>query len=76
MAARYVSMEPEPNGEHEVHASGCRRLPDFRRRIYLGDYLCCRRAMTEAGNYYRHVNGCPACCHACYSECSQAQSDV
>ena len=72
MAAHYVSVEPEPVGGHEVHASGCRRLPDIRRRIYLGDFFSCRHAMTEAGNHYPHVSGCPTC----YSECHRPQSDV
>ena len=67
MAGYYVSMVALPNGEHEVHASGCRRLPGIKHRVYLGDFLSCRPAVTEAETYYRHVNGCPTCCNACHT---------
>ena len=68
MARYYVDMKAQPNGEHEVHTSGCRRLPDIQHRIYLGDFLSCHPAVTEARDYYPHVNGCPACCNACHTE--------
>ena len=68
MARYYVNMDAQPNGEHEVHTSSCSRLPSIQHRVYLGDFVSCRPAVTEAQTYYRQVNGCRACCHACHTE--------
>ena len=68
MARYYVNMDAQPNGEHEVHTSSCSRLPSIQYRVYLGDFVSCRPAVTEAKTYYPHVNGCRACCHACHTE--------
>ena len=63
-----VNMDAQPNGDHEVHTSECSRLPSIQHRVYLGDFLSCHPAVTEAQTYYRQVNGCRGCCHACHTE--------
>ena len=68
MARYYVNMDAQPNGEHEVHTSGCSRLPSIQSRIYLGNFISCHRAVTEGRSYYSHVSGCHACCNACHRE--------
>ena len=68
MASYYVDMIAQPNDEHEIHIGFCNRLPSIQNRIFLGDFLSCRRAITEAEKYYPQVNGCHCCCSACHTE--------
>ena len=37
----YVNMNPQPNGDHEVHKETCFRLPDVLNRKYLGLFDTC-----------------------------------
>ena len=67
MARYYVNMNVQLSGRHEVHTSVCHRVPTIQSRIYLGDFICCHPAVTEARNYYAYVNGCHTCCNNCRS---------
>ena len=62
MARYYVDVNASIDGQNEVHTSGCNRLPSIRDRIFLGDFLSCRRAVAEARHYYEEVTGCHLCC--------------
>ncbi len=67
MARYYVNKNAQSNGDHEVHTTGCAWLPDVENRIYLGDFLSCHSAVTEARKHYTKVNGCYFCANACHT---------
>ena len=67
MAHYYVNKNGQPNGDHEVHTTGCSWLPDAVNRIYLGDFSYCSQAVTEARKHYTQVNGCYYCSNACHT---------
>jgi len=63
----YVNKKAQSNGDHEVHESGCSRLPDKNNLIYLGSFDNCYDAVREARNHYTQVNGCYWCANACHT---------
>ena len=67
MALYYVNKNAQSNGDHEVHTTGCSWLPKAENRIYLGDFLSCHPAVTEARNHYTQVNGCKHCSLPCHT---------
>jgi hypothetical protein len=67
MAAYYVNKTAQPNGDHEVHTSGCQWMPAETNRIYLGDFSSCAPAVTKAKEHYTQVNGCATCSRACHT---------
>lgn len=67
MARYYVNKNAQPNGDHEVHTTGCSWLPDRGNRIDLGDFALCRLAVQEARKHYSQVNGCYYCSEACHT---------
>ena len=68
MASYYVNKNAQPNGDHEVHTTGCAWLPKKENQIYLGDFISCHPAVAEARNkHYRQVNGCVHCSSACHT---------
>ena len=48
MTPYFVNRNEQPNGDHEVHGYGCRRLPGVRNRIYVGYFNSCHDAVIEA----------------------------
>ena len=60
----FVNRDVDVSGDHEVHATGCRRLPGIKERIYLGTFASCRTAVREARKYYAAVRACPSCVRA------------
>jgi hypothetical protein len=62
----FVNATIQTNGDHEVHASTCLRLPRSHRR-YLGDFASCFPAVMEARKRYTRVNGCSDCASACHT---------
>lgn len=67
MASYYVNRRPEPNGDHEVHKSGCSQLPLVEDKQFLGDFVSCYGAMAEALRFYPTANGCAECAAQCHS---------
>ena len=67
MSRYYVNKNAQTNGDHEVHTTGCAWLPHVDNRIYLGDFVSCRPAVTEARKYYSQSNGCYYCSNACHT---------
>jgi hypothetical protein len=67
----YVNRNQQINGDHEVHAEGCRYMPNPANRIHLGEFSSCRDAVEEAKKYYPkasgRVNGCLTCSTVCHS---------
>lgn len=67
MALYYVNKNAQSNGDHEVHTTGCERLPDAENRIHLGDFSTCGPAVTEAKKHYTKSNGCFYCANPCHT---------
>ena len=44
----FVNKNAQANGDHEVHTSECRHIPDEENRMYLGDFNHCVDAVREA----------------------------
>lgn len=63
----YVNKNAQPTGEHEVHRSDCRWLPEMYNRIHLGAFTNCADAIRKAKEYYTNVDGCYYCCSACHT---------
>ena len=67
MAQRYYVNKNAPNGDHEVHTTGCPKPPLEENRISLGLHDHCRTAVADAKKLYAHVNGCYYCCNPCHT---------
>lgn len=67
MAAYFVNMRPQANGDHEVHRSDCAWMPAPLNRDFLGDYRECAPAIAEAKRRYPRVNGCAHCAPECHT---------
>jgi hypothetical protein len=67
MADYYVNKIAQPNGDHEVHETGCNFMPAPENRIYLGNHYSCENAVRTAKAYYRQANGCYWCSRACHT---------
>lgn len=65
MASYFVNRNAQPNGDHEVHVSGCTWMPIESNRLYLGEFSNCFGAVIEARKCYTQSNGCAYCCSAC-----------
>jgi hypothetical protein len=67
MTRYYVNDNAQRNGDHEVHALGCKWLPKKENREYLGDFNSCFLAVGEARKKYNQVNGCYHCSNECHT---------
>jgi len=65
MASYYVNDNAQPNGDHEVHVSGCAYFPS--NPTYLGEFSSCAPAVTEAKKKWSQSNGCYYCCRPCHT---------
>ncbi|WP_420130074.1 hypothetical protein [Longimicrobium sp.] len=64
----YVNTRAQPNGDHEVHKSGCTWMPALENRMYLGAFDGCAGAVKEAKKTYpTTANGCYYCSNACHT---------
>jgi hypothetical protein len=59
MAHYFINNHAQPNGDHEMHALGCVRMPADKR--YLGNYECTGEAMLEARKEFWQATGCLSC---------------
>jgi len=64
----YVNKNRQRKGEHEVHQTGCKHMPEPENRKYLGVFASCRGAMVAAKNEYDNVDGCFYCCKNCHTK--------
>lgn len=67
MKLYYVHTVAQPNGDYEVHAEDCHKLPLPANRISLGNYASCHPAVAAAKKYHTKVNGCIHCCTPCHT---------
>ena len=58
-----VSRNPQPTGEHEVHAENCPAWPTD--NVSLGWHRDCHGAVREARIYFPNVDGCAICSMQC-----------
>ena len=68
MARYYVNDNAQPNGDHEVHTTGCSWLSKIESKTYLGDFSNCVPAVKEARKHYSQVNGCYHCSRPCHTQ--------
>ena len=55
----FVDNRAQPDGAHEVHAVGCKRMASD--KAYLGDFMSCEVAVLEARKEYWQIAGCMRC---------------
>lgn len=67
MANYYVNKNAQSNGDHEVHKQECTFMPLLENRIFLGDFVTCTSAVTQARIHYHKVNGCYFCAKSCHT---------
>lgn len=63
----YVNKNAQPNGDHEVHKSGCSFMPAAQNRLALGAFVGCSFAVATARMHYPTANGCFYCANACHT---------
>jgi hypothetical protein len=59
MTHYFVDNSTQPDGAHEVHAVGCRRMAIDKQ--YLGDFLSCESAVIEARKQFWTTAPCVRC---------------
>ena len=59
MAHFFVDNAATPDGSHEVHATGCHKLPMDKR--YLGNFYNVDEALIEARKDFWQLRGCEHC---------------
>jgi hypothetical protein len=59
MSHFFINNFAEPDGNHEVHLVGCRRMPMDKR--YLGNFHCVAEALIEARKDFWQSSGCERC---------------
>lgn len=67
MKTYYVHTRKDAEGDYEVHAYGCDKMPESENRVYLGLFSNCENAVVEAKKYRNPVNGCIHCCTTCHT---------
>lgn len=63
----YVNKNAQENRDHEVHKSGCSRMPEPENRLYLGEFATCHGAVAAAKRIYPEADGCYYCSPACHT---------
>lgn len=70
MAHYYLNHNRQQNGDYEVHADPCIYMPAAANREYLGSFVYCSEAVSEAKRrhptWYR-INGCYTCSNPCHT---------
>ncbi|WP_404469619.1 hypothetical protein [Sutcliffiella horikoshii] len=63
-----LNLNAQSNGDHEVHAKGCRFEPT-QNIERLGFYFSCNSAVSEAKSRYpyKKINGCVYCSELCHT---------
>ena len=68
MTLYYVSINPQSNGDYEVHKSTCILMPAKEKAQYVGTFDNCFDAVLEAKQFFPQANGCYICSNECYTE--------
>lgn len=67
MEKYFVNNTPQPNGDHEVHKSGCYWLNQANSVQDLGLHTSCYTAVAKAKMTYPTANGCKTCAYDCHT---------
>jgi len=59
MSHFFIDNYPQPDGTHEVHCVGCKRMPADKR--YLGNYTNVADALMEGRKDFWQASGCEHC---------------
>jgi hypothetical protein len=59
MTHYFVDNRAQPDGAHEVHAVGCKRMASDKQ--YLGDFFSCQQAVVVARKEYWQIGSCVGC---------------
>ena len=59
MSHFFINNFAQPDGSHEVHLVGCKRMPADKR--YLGNYYSVAEALIEARKDFWQSSGCERC---------------
>jgi len=59
MTHYFVDNSTQPDGTHEVHAVGCKRMAIDKQ--YLGDFMTCEQANIEARKQFWQTGACVRC---------------
>lgn len=65
MAKYYLNLNPQPNGDYEVHVEGCVFFPSD--KVFLGEFSNCIPAVREAKKIRPKSNGCKTCSNLCHT---------
>ncbi|MDH3973945.1 MAG: LysM peptidoglycan-binding domain-containing protein [Deltaproteobacteria bacterium] len=63
----YINMNAQANGDHEVHLTDCRWLPNTENRAYLGEFASGSDAVAEGKKRYDAADGCAHCLPECHT---------
>jgi len=66
MAKYCMNINPQANGDHEVHKAGCSHMPDSKNQRDLGEFATCVEAVEVAKKIDRDADGCFYCCRECH----------
>ncbi|MCZ4677014.1 hypothetical protein O4O00_21920 [Citrobacter sedlakii] len=58
----YLDKQPKPDGYQLVHTARCAECPPEEKRIYLGVFTDCVKAVSEARSVCPRSKGCLLCC--------------
>ena len=66
MANYYVNVNPQANGDHEVHKEGCSHMPLPHNQKPLGNFPSCHGAVRKAKEWDSDADGCYYCSNECH----------
>jgi hypothetical protein len=67
MTEYFVNTNAQPNGDHEVHVTGCGHFPHPSNARSLGYFTNCKDAVRESKKLYPKSNGCYFCTNECHT---------
>ena len=62
----FVNDNPQDDGYHEVHSTGCRCFKWIKSHTSLGHFSTCQEAVDKAKKIYSKSDGCYWCTNACH----------
>lgn len=68
MKKYFVNEKSQSNGDHEVHHENCSFLAFIENKKFLGEYLNCKDAVSEAKKIFPKSNGCFYCSSECHTQ--------
>lgn len=57
----FISIRTQTNEHHAVHREGCPFMPDDGKRIFLGDFISSRDALSAGKKHFKNSDICRFC---------------